>query len=76
MLQNLTKTRTKLVCMWLTFVPRAFLQIFITTTLNHRLARFNSHRFDRLGHGRFQWHSTQKYLNSRGFSQSFSRSRP
>jgi hypothetical protein len=45
MLQNLTKTRAKLGCIWLTFVPRAFLQIFITTTLHHRLAGFGSDRF-------------------------------
>jgi hypothetical protein len=38
MLQNLTKTRAKLGCTGLTFAPRAFLQIFITTTLHHRLA--------------------------------------
>jgi hypothetical protein len=45
MLQNLTKTRAKLDCVWLPLVPRAFLQIFITTTLHHRLAGFGSDRF-------------------------------
>jgi hypothetical protein len=29
----------------LTFAPRAFLQIFITTTLHHRLAGFGSYPF-------------------------------
>jgi hypothetical protein len=32
MLQNLTKTRAKLGCTGLAFAPRAFLQIFITTS--------------------------------------------
>jgi hypothetical protein len=36
-LQNLTKTRANVDGIWLAFVPRAFLQIFITTTLHHRL---------------------------------------
>jgi hypothetical protein len=45
MLQNLTKTRAKLGCTGLPFVPRAFLQIFITTTLHHRLADFGSYPF-------------------------------
>ncbi len=36
-LQNLTKTRADVDGSWLAFAPRAFLQIFITTTLHHRL---------------------------------------
>jgi hypothetical protein len=45
MLQNLTKTRAKLGCTGLAFAPRAFLQIFITTTLHHRLAGLCSYPF-------------------------------
>jgi hypothetical protein len=45
MLQNLTKTRVKSGCTGPPFAPRAFLQIFITTTLHHRLAGLCSDRF-------------------------------
>jgi hypothetical protein len=45
MLQNLTKTRAKSGCTGLAYVPRAFLQIFITTTLHHRLADLVGNHF-------------------------------
>jgi hypothetical protein len=47
-LQNLAKTRANVDSSWLAFAPRAFLQIFITTTLHHRLLARVAHSFVQL----------------------------
>jgi hypothetical protein len=54
-LQNLPKTRASAGGSRLAFAPRAFLQIFITTTLTYRLETWLAFRFARRLHATFRW---------------------
>jgi hypothetical protein len=65
----LRKHARMLMVIRLPFAPRAFLQIFITTTLHHRLAGLCSDRFASAWVRFILLCSPQKHLNPRGFSE-------